>query len=219
MMQKLSTGVLVLCALIVTGLLVRRELAPSEPSSLPVEAVRVSEWRDYAAAGTRMGSVDAPVTIVVFSDFQCPACRVLAERLRTVRDERGNDVVVVYRHYPLRSHPHARTAARASECAGRQGRFEAMHDALFQAQSSIGNRAWHEIAKDAGVGDLDLFGRCLQDAGMDSILARDAALAKRLGVEATPTFLINDTRLVGALPLAMLNHHIERAMRTRVARR
>lgn len=219
MMEKLSTAVLVICAVIVTGLLVRRELQPSDPTSRAVEAVQVPEWQGYAAAGTRMGPADTPVTIVVFSDFQCPACRVLAERLQTVRGDRGNDVAVVYRHHPLRSHPHARMAARASECAGRQGRFEAMHDALFQSQSSIGTRTWDDIAKGAGVGNLDQFGRCMQDAGMDSLLARDAAQAKRLGIDATPTFLINDTRFVGALPLATLNRQIDRAMRTRAARR
>jgi protein-disulfide isomerase len=58
----------------------------------------------------------------------------------------------------------------------------------------------------------------MQDAAMDSLLARDAAQSKRLGIDATPTFLINDTRLVGALPLATLNRHIDRAMRTRTAR-
>jgi len=219
MMEKLSTTLLVICAVIVTGLLVRRELQPSDAASRAVEAVHVPEWQAYAAAGARMGPADAPVTIVVFSDFQCPACRVLAERLQTVRADRGSDVAVVYRHHPLRTHPHARMAARASECAGRQGRFEAMHDALFQAQSFIGTRAWDDIAKEASVGNLDEFGRCMKDAEMDSLLARDAAPAKELGIDATPTFLINDTRLVGALPLAALNRHIDRAMRTRAARR
>jgi protein-disulfide isomerase len=216
-MEKLSTAVLVMCAIIVTGLLARRELAPSStlsPSDVPV---RVSEWRDYGVEGARMGPPNTPVTIVVFSDFQCPACRVLADRLRTVRGERGKDIAVVHRHHPLRSHPHAGMAARASECAARQGRFEAMHDALFQAQSSIGNRPWGEFAKDARIGDLPEFGRCMEDGGVDSVLARDAALASRLGVEATPTFLINDMRFVGALPLSTLEHHIARAVRTRVA--
>lgn len=217
-MQKLSTGILVFCALVVTALLVRRELGPGAPPAFD-EAVRVSAWRDYGSAGARMGAADAPVTIVVFSDFQCPACRVLAEQLQAVRADRGNEVAVVYRHHPLRSHPHARMAARASECAGHQGRFEAMHDSLFQVQPDIGSRPWDEIARNAGVRDLGRFGRCMEDARMDSILARDAVLSRRLAVEATPTLLINDIRVVGALPLASLNDHIDRALRMRVARR
>lgn len=214
MMQKLGTAVMVLCAVIVTGLLVRRELAPPAAAADPAEPSRVAEWREYAAAGTRIGPADAPVTIVVFSDFQCPACRVMAERLDAVREQRGSEVAVVYRHYPLRSHPHAPMAARASECAARQGQFEAMHDALFQAQSFIGTRAWVEIARDARVEDLVGFGMCMRDASADSVLVRDAEHASRLGVEGTPTLLINDTRVIGALPLATLNRYIDRAART-----
>lgn len=219
MIQKLSTGVLVLCAVILTGLLARRELAPSGPSKPAIVPVQVSAWREYGISGTRMGVADAPVTIVIFSDFQCPSCRVLAERLRAVRNERGNHVAVVYRHHPLGSHPHAKMAARAGECAARQGRFEAMHDALFGAQSLIGDRPWNEFAHEAGVKDLSMFGRCIQSRDVDANLVRDAALAKRLRVEATPTFLINDMRFVGALPLASLHRHIDEAMRTRVARK
>jgi protein-disulfide isomerase len=212
-MQKLATAVLVLCAVIITGLLVRRELAPAVASPPRAVPVKVADWREYAAGGTRMGPAAAPVTIVVFSDFQCPACKVLADRLSTVRAERANDFAVVHRHHPLASHPHARPAAQASECAARQGRFEAMHDALFKAQASIGERPWNDFAKEAGVRDIGGFSQCMRDGATDSVLARDAALASRLGVEATPTLLINDTRLVGALPIEALNRHITEAMR------
>jgi len=133
---NVAVAVLTLCALVTTGLVARREL--STPWTAPAPGVRIPDWRSFTREGHRMGPAEAPVTVVVFSDFQCSFCAVLMDRLRTIREARPDEVSVVYRHFPIEGHQHAAPAARASECAAEQGRFEPFHDALFAAQDSIG---------------------------------------------------------------------------------
>lgn len=204
-----ATASLVLCAIVITGLVVRRELsaARTEPS-----VTAVGNWREFAESGQRIGAPDAPVTIVEFADFQCPACRALSSDLRTLLRNHPGKVAVVYRHFPLRRHPFAVAAARASECAAAQGRFEGFHHALYDGQDSIGAKPWRSYADAAGVADLDAFDRCAAEAGPHPRLAADSAAAVRLRVEATPTLLINERRVAGAPPLPALEELFRSAL-------
>ena len=116
---NVSLVMLVACAAVTTALVVRREVflvhpAQTRPRTIP-------EWRDFSRDGHRMGPQKAPVTIVVFSDFQCPYCALLMDRLGVLRAKYPRDVAVVYRHYPLVEHRYSMAAARASECAASQG--------------------------------------------------------------------------------------------------
>jgi protein-disulfide isomerase len=212
-LQNVLTGALVLCALVITGLVVRRELWPAAPPPARPPVERVDDWAAYAATGHRTGPAAARVTVVEFSDFQCPFCRRLAPRLDSLRQRSPVPVAVVYRHYPLESHPYAMAAARASECAAEQGRFREMHDALFSDQGAIGEKPWSGYARAAGVPDSAAFARCLAgDAGAGHIRA-DVAAGDRLGVSATPTVLVNQYRMVGAVPLDTLLAYVARASR------
>jgi protein-disulfide isomerase len=209
-----ATAVLVLCAVTVTALVVRREmLSPAAGAAAPREAVYVEGWRGYAASGHRMGSRSAPVTLVIFSDFQCPACRALAGSLREVRAKHPNDLAVVFRHFPLPKHPLAVPAVHASECAAEQGRFEQFHDAVFERQDSVGVISWRDLAAASGVRDLAAFDRCLSRGGELPALSRDTAAGNRLGVRGTPTLLINGKRLYGAPSTAALEEHVAREVR------
>ncbi|HYW05960.1 MAG TPA: DsbA family protein [Longimicrobium sp.] len=207
------TATLVACALTVTGLAVRREIAPPPaPLLAGVEPPRaVPQWRSFVK-GDRIGPADPRVTIVEFSDFQCPYCRTMAARLKAIRDRHPNDVAVVYRHFPLSYHPHAKAAARASWCAGRQGRFEAYHDALFAHQDSLGTIAWTLLASRAGVSDSVGFARCLSNADPVAEIELDIADARRLGVSGTPTLLIND-QLLKSVPPGVLEALVESELR------
>lgn len=210
--SALMHGVLTICALVVTGLVVRREFSPpASAHSESAEPMRIEGWRRIGAEGHRLGSTDAPVQIVVFSDFQCPACRVLASHLDSIRAEQPGRVALVHRHSPLRSHAHAVAAARASECAARQGAFRAYHDALFAEQAAIGVWPWERFARTAGVRDLSTFTRCVRAPGSMARLDRDTAAAGELRVEGTPTFLVNDIKYVGAPPLETLRAYVRRA--------
>jgi protein-disulfide isomerase len=214
-LQQAAMYTLVLCAVAVTALVVRRELFSGELVSMvaPPNAPLVDDWATYAAAGHRMGPEGAPVTLVEFSDFQCPACRVLASSVDTLRARYGDRVQVIYRHFPLKSHLHAVAAARASECAAAQGRFEAFHDVLFAAQDSIGLVPWTRLARSAAVPALSAFEACAAETGPIPSLARDTVAGLRLGVSSTPTLLINGRRVVGAPPLTTLDAFVRQELR------
>lgn len=215
---NLLTVVLTACALVVTGLVVRREFASADVSAENRTRV-VSDWREYTRAGHRMGPADAPVTIVEFSDFECRYCRVLAGRLKELREKYPTEVAVLYRHYPIEGHARAVPAVRASECAAAQGRFEAYHDALFAGQDSLESLSWSRLAAQVQVPDTAAFDRCQRDTGRLTVLGADSLAARRLAVKGTPTLLINDVRLVGAVPLDTLEAYVERALQRRGGQR
>jgi protein-disulfide isomerase len=173
----------------------------------------VRDWRSYAA-GTRIGPADAAVTIIEFSDFQCPYCRVMAGRLRELRRKHPGEVALVYRHFPLSYHPYARSAARASVCADEQGRFEAFHDAVFARQDSLSEAAWPRLAKLAGVADAKRFDECLAGAASLARVERDVAAGRQLGISGTPSLLVNDALLTGG-GLEALEEQVARALASR----
>ena len=208
---NLGTGLVVACALVVTGLAVRRELFSAVPAAqVTAEITRVADWRSYAE-GQRIGPANARVTIVEFSDFECPFCRATAERIRAIRAKHPADVALVYRHYPLPYHANALPAARASLCAARQGRFARYHDLLFAHQDSLSTIGWPRLARAAGVARPADFERCLED-GAPAEIERDLRAGERLGVHGTPTLLVND-RLIRGAPPGALEDVVERALR------
>lgn len=207
-----GTAILVCCALVITGLAVRRELVAARPAAVAyADRVRpVPDWRSYAT-GSRIGPADAPVTIIEFSDFQCPYCRVMADRLRALRREHPGEVALVYRHFPLSYHPYASSAARASICADRQGRFEAFHDALFARQDSLDDTIWARLAETAGIPDRARFDECLGSEEPLAQVERDIAAGTRLGITGTPAILVNGTLITGGAP-GLLEEHVARAL-------
>jgi protein-disulfide isomerase len=200
LISKLVTALLVTCALIVTAAVVKREFLPSAAAA-PGSDLRPRKLENaatLAATGQVMGRPDAPVKIVEFSDFQCPYCARAQEVIERVRRRHPERVAVVFRHFPLDAiHPHARTAAMASECAAEQGRFHAYHDALFSRQDSIGARTWEAFATDAGLRDLPAFRQCVDSRRHAAAVERDAKIAAELGLEVTPSLIVNGELRVG----------------------
>ncbi len=205
------TGIMAVCALTVTALVVKNELTPTSPSAQPRT---ISDWRPLAQSGIVMGEAsDPPVRIVEFSDFQCPFCGRVQAALREIRQRYPEDVSVVFRHLPLESiHPHAFAAAEASACADEQGRFEPYHDALFAAQDSIGRVPWERFAAAAGVPDVRTFSACIDERRHAGAVRADIAAAERIGARMTPTLVINDRMLPGAITLDELEREVERAL-------
>jgi protein-disulfide isomerase len=197
-LANVLTVVLTLCAVIVTGLVVRREFFAPQPPD-PGKPVEVKGWEPLARDASVLGAADAPVRIITFSDFQCPFCARVNEGMERVRANDPQRVAVVFRHFPLEAiHPHAVAAANAAECAGAQGRFEAYHDALFAAQDSIGKRAWDRFAREAGVPDLAEFGRCVTEERFRARVAADQKAGEKLGVNGTPAFIFEGRMITGA---------------------
>lgn len=195
------TGVMVLCAVTVTGLAVRQQFfRPSGAAAAgqPAPPRVVADWRELARAGQRIGPADAKVTIVEFSDFQCPFCARLQKNLHEVLARNPSSFTLVYRHYPLAQHTHAREAALAAECAGAQGRFGPFHDALFANQDSIGVRGWGWFANLAGGVDSVALAQCVSRGDERGRLAEDRTAGDRLEIAGTPTFLVNGRVFTGA---------------------
>jgi protein-disulfide isomerase len=206
-LRTAATVIMALCAVLISAVAIRRAPTVAAARSL-VETER--DWANYAGGGHSMGEASAAVTIIEFSDFQCPFCR----RFATYRDSLqtlGVDVRVVYRHFPIPTHQFAAAAARASECAANQGRFEAMHNALFGRQDSIGVASWWRFAQDAGVADSTAFELCMRSSATIKTITDDSIAAAKLGVSGTPTLLIHDVRVNGAPTFDSLLAYIRRA--------
>jgi protein-disulfide isomerase len=165
------------------------------------------------------GPKDAKVTIVEYSDFQCPFCsRVFTTVENDVIKVYGDKVRFVFKNFPLSSiHPWAEDAAVASECAFRQGNdpFWKMYDGLFSKQAEITKENLRdktsEIAKDAGM-DVGKFQECLDGKQTMDAVQADTKEATALGVNSTPTFFINGRRLSGAQTSDNFKQLIDRAL-------
>ena len=187
----LITAVLSVVAVGVTVANARHAAVRSSPRpSVPWDTVE--NWQQVAAHGHRMGAAHPKLTIVMFSDFQCGACANLAPRLKQLRATHGDSLAVVLRHFPLEGHPLAFDAARASECAAEQNRFEAFHDLLFSQIKTLASKTWRDYAVEAGVGDLRAFQACFDSDRPSRLVEADLSAGRELGVLATPTLLLNE---------------------------
>jgi protein-disulfide isomerase/uncharacterized membrane protein len=168
------------------------------------------------AARHTKGPADAPVTIVEFSDFQCPACEQAFHDLHDLL-RRRSDVRMVFRHFPLDQHcnermtrgvhPMACMAAAAAECAGQQGKFWEYHDLLFANQSTLERESLFAHARATNL-DLPAFRTCLDDPATLERVREDVRAADALGVDSTPTIFVNGRRIDGALDRAYYDYAI-----------
>lgn len=200
-LANLATLVMVLCALTVAGTVVYRQVSPASASTGPatIKVRDVPDWERYAAQGRRIGAAGTPVTIVEFSDYQCPFCAIAHRALTEVLRDRPGDVSVVFRHFPLTGHDYARPAALAAECAAEQGAFAPFSDLLFQKQDSIGVLGWDVFAARAGVRDGAAFDRCVRGREQRARVDADLAAARELDLTGTPTFLVEGKLFRGTL--------------------
>jgi protein-disulfide isomerase len=193
------TSVLAVCAVAVTVMLARREFFAPDPNA-PKPPVKVAAWESYNVGDKRIGPARAPVTIVEFSDFECPFCRDLSQTLLTLRAKYPQTLAVVYRNFPLqRIHSNARAAAIAAECAAARGRFAEYHDFLFQHQDSLGKIGWTDVAARTGIQDTTAFAACLSNSAAAARLRTDSLAAVTLKVAGTPTLMVNKWLVQGAL--------------------
>lgn len=155
------------------------------------------EARQPVSGGQSSGPQDALVSIVEFSDFQCPYCAPMSVTLDQIRQVYGPVLRLTYKHFPLPNHPQAKKAAETAVCAAEQGKFWEMHDRLFSEQRLLTAEAFAEIANRAGL-DLKNFDQCMASGLPLGIVTKDFADGMALGITATPTLLINGKMYVGA---------------------
>ncbi len=175
-----------------------------EPHRVPVE---------LAGAPVR-GNPKAPVTIVEFSDFQCPFCVRARPTIARVREVYGDKVRFAFRHYPLDFHPLAQKAGEAAACAGEQDRFWQMHDRLWENPQKLGVPDLKAQAQALGLEAL-AFSACLDSGRHASVVERDFAAGQAYGVSGTPAFFVNGRPLIGAQPFeafqAVIDDELARA--------
>jgi formate-nitrite transporter family protein len=136
------------------------------------------------------GGQDAPITLVEFGDFECPACGAAYPAVKEVQQRLGDRLRFVFRNYPLEQHPHAEHAAEAAEAAGAQGKFWQMHDYLFEHQDALGDRQLVEDARAVGL-DTSRFVSDLEQGTYTGQVEEDMESGDQSGVAGTPTFFIN----------------------------
>jgi protein-disulfide isomerase len=200
------------------------------PAAAPSAAAQTSGAQQQAASGDSapqkikrypvpedgnpsIGPKDAKITIIEFSDYQCPYCKqwyndVYLKLLQTYPEQ----VRIVYRDFPLDSiHPNARPAAVAAYCGGQQDAYFKYHDALFGGKYGLDEAGFKKIASDLGI-DSGKFETCLKSDAASASVEKNYQYAANLGVQSTPTFFINGIPLVGAQPFDVFKQVIDQEL-------
>jgi protein-disulfide isomerase len=160
-----------------------------------------------------LGKTNAPVTLVEFSDFQCPYCQAAAPTLKQVAEKFGDKVQIVYRQFPIVSlHPYAPKAAEASLCANEQGKFWELHDAMFSNQQKLSVSDLKQTARRLGI-DGKKFDACLDAGRYVEQVQNDMKEGQRVGVTGTPAMFINGTAVDGgSVPFSVLESAIQKEL-------
>ena len=172
------------------------------PAAAPARPGRPDPSRNYSVntkGSPAKGPDSAKVTVVEFSDFQCPFCSRVNPTMDEIQKAYGDQVRIVFKHLPLRIHSKAPQAHAAAEAAHRQGKFWEMHDAIFANQRDLSEETYVKYAGEIGL-DVDRFKKDMAAAEIKAKIDADAKEASTLGVTGTPGFFINGRFLSGARP-------------------
>ncbi|MBL27158.1 MAG: hypothetical protein CMM50_06365 [Rhodospirillaceae bacterium] len=169
---------------------------------------RLVALRDQLHTGPSAGNPDADVTMVEFFDYRCGYCK---KSLPTVVEmlEKDPNLRIVFKDYPILS-PESKAAAKAAIAADKQGKYFEMHNALMASRGSFTDEQIMEIAAEVGL-DTDKLAADMNSPETEAILAENMALAGELGINGTPTFIVHDTLVPGAMDIETMKHVIEEA--------
>jgi protein-disulfide isomerase len=178
----------------------------------PVKVALVPPRADVGADDDPfMGPENAPVTLIEFSDFQCPYCRRVQSVLKRLMSAYHGQLKLVFRDFPLRQiHPEAQKAAEAAQCANDQGQFWPYHDRLFAA-TALGVGDLKQYAAELGL-DAEQFNACLDSEKYSQEVQADIDDAHAVGVNATPSFFVNGLPISGAVPFERFVEMVELAL-------
>lgn len=216
---NIGTVIVAVCFVVLTGIFVRDRLrgvraANSSDAEASIAPSPVDDWQRVETGGVLLGSMTAPIKIVIFSDYQCPFCAADDSSLWAIRQKYGSNVALIYRDFPLVAiHPYAEAAAIAARCAWAQGRYEQYHKALFAGQNDIGSKTWEEFATEAGVPSLPDFMRCTKGKGPNNRIQEDLTLAKELRLRGTPTVIVNGLLLPPGAPMEAVEAQVKEQLR------
>lgn len=190
----------VVVVVLLTGLvLISRSANPQiDTSKIDANAIQTASAANGNIADHVFGPTTSKVTLIEYGDFQCPYCGEAHPQLKAITTEYQNQVTFIFRNFPITTaHPNARAAAAAVESAGLQGKYWEMHNAVYENQSTWENltgetltNAFASLAGGIGV-DKDKFIAGLSDPAVNQKISYDQAVAKKLGVEGTPSLYLN----------------------------
>ncbi|MBW2268647.1 MAG: thioredoxin domain-containing protein [Deltaproteobacteria bacterium] len=185
-----------------------RPAAAPTPAGRPGRPDPAKRYSVKIGDAPRRGAKNAKVSIVEFSDFQCPYCSRVRPTLDQIEKEYGAQVVIAFKHLPLSMHPKAPAAHAAAEAAHRQGKFWEMHDLIFANQREMSPAKYEEYAKQIGL-DVARFKKDVASGAVKKRVEADAAQAASLGITGTPAFLVNGRYLSGAQPFPAFKRLID----------
>ena len=173
--------------------------APAAPAGGAPDDSKV--YKVEAGNGPTIGSKNAPVTIVEFSDFQCPFCGRVIPTVKEIEEKYKGKIKLTFRNYPLPFHNNAELAAEAGMAANEQGKFWEMHDKMFTNQQGLDRPSLEKYASEIGL-DVGKFKSALDSGKFKTVVAADVTYANGLGTGGmgTPTFFINGRQIAGAMP-------------------
>ncbi len=156
------------------------------------------------------GNKDAKVTIVEFSDFQCPFCSRAADTVNQLKKKYGSKIKVAFKHFPLPMHQQARPASEASMCVNDQGqdKFWKFHDLMFKNQDKLDKANLEKYAKESGA-DVKKFNECVDSKKYADYVQKDMAYGEKIGVKSTPTFFVDGEIVSGAVPIETFSEIID----------
>ncbi|HLD49129.1 MAG TPA: DsbA family protein [archaeon] len=161
--------------------------------------------------GMTKGSKNSPVTLIEYSDYECPYCARAEATIKDVLDEYGSKIYFVYKDFPLPFHNNAQKAAEASRCALEQNKYWEYHDALFKNQQSLDTNSLKTYAKSLGL-DEAKFSECLDSNKYTEKVKQDMEEGQSKGVTGTPTFFVNGKILIGAQPFDAFKEIIDKEL-------
>lgn len=187
------------------------EIQKDAAKAPPPEAEKIVT--DINVAGAPMkGPKNAPVSLVIFSDFQCPFCSRAVPTLNEIEKQYEGKLKVYFKNQPLPMHPNAKPAAMAALAANEQGRFWEMHDKLFANQQSLDRPSLERFASELGL-DMGKFKAAMDSNKFEAQISADASEGTRVGANGTPTFFINGRQLVGAQPVDAFKRIIDEELK------
>ncbi len=186
------------------------EKTKSQPVEVYLSKPRRPSFNVEVGDAPIKGNKDAKVTIVEFSDFQCPFCAKGTEVIDGITKKYGNKVKIAFKNFPLPFHKQAKQAAIAGLCAQEQGddKFWKLHDKMFSDQTKLDKDSLKSSAKSLGL-DSEKFNKCLDENKHDAKVESDIESGKKVGVKSTPTFFVNGKLISGAQPLEVFSEIID----------
>lgn len=192
--------ILVICAVIVTTLVVKNEFNNStEGSENSNETEYIDNWRELNTSDFYGGDTKAEVEIIEFFDYQCQYCKSVQPTIKNIKSKYGNMISISYAHFPLGYHKEALNAAIAAECARDQNQFMNYHIKLFEYQDSLGSVPYSKVLSNDDLLNKDSFEECLKNGNKEILINKSIALGNKIGIKSIPTFIINGEAIKGAV--------------------